>query len=54
LRGAGFFQGCLLLFVAIMADSLSTLVWDVAGRIGPIVMLIERACEQASASRMFT
>jgi hypothetical protein len=37
LRGAGFFQGWLLLFVAIIADSLSAVFWDVTDRIGPII-----------------
>jgi hypothetical protein len=37
LRGAGFFQGCVLLLVAIVADSLLGLFRDVAERIGPIV-----------------
>jgi hypothetical protein len=32
LRGAGLFQGCLLFFVAIIADSLSALFWDVTDR----------------------
>ena len=36
LRGAGFFQGCVLLLVAIVADSLLGLFRDVAERIGPI------------------
>ena len=36
LRGAGFFQGCVLLLVAIVADWLLGLFRDVADRIGPI------------------
>lgn len=39
LRDAGFFQGCILLFVAIIGDSLSALFRDVADRIGPILSL---------------
>ena len=36
LRDAGFFQGCILLFVAIIGDSLSALFGDVGDRIGLI------------------
>ena len=36
-RGAGFFQGCILVFVAIIADSLPVLFREVADRTRPIL-----------------